>query len=379
MLFHSKHRLNILAITFSFYLSGLFYALGLNQYFSYPLIFASALSAANTFFMRSSFISSKPLFLLFLSVTLSLSVSSIYHSETELIVVALGFMSLIPIVNYLRLTITPSSFLLSLLAFFLLHCATLFISIIYSPFSLWGYFGIFRNPNTTGLFAASALMSFISLFISKLENLKNTKFLFLSQLVILLLIFIVVISSSRTSLIASFVGLLFYYLFYLSFNSYRFRNIFLILPSVIIFFVFIQSPLYQIAITDKFNYYFQHSDMLNGRDYIWRIALDNISFFGHGRLSTIADQVGESIYISILHQFGLLALLLLSICLLVSFFLPFYYYLRFRDSSLLPFFPIVFIFPFIGLTSSIFGMSPFFLWIMGISYFLNYKRPKLLL
>jgi hypothetical protein len=358
-IYYDKKLLLVSIIIILLNISGLFYALGLNEYFTYPVIIAALLSVINTPIRRVISVpknTPRAVFFLFL---ISLSLSVLYHLEGELLIQSFGIVLSYIIISFFRFALDLKKIIIILLISLFFHLTILIYSLIYSEFSLIAYTGVFRNPNSTGLFAATALMILLSL--DNLGGYINRSKIFVG----LFLIAIIIASSSRSSVIGSFFGIIAWMFAGKNILSYKVirRILFLFLFS----FFIINTPFFNDAISAKMYYYAGQSDILNNRQEIWDIALNDMSFFGSGRSLAVINGVGESIYISLLYQFGVPSVALFILAVLFSILYPFFAF----DKSIInihyALLPIVILFASVGFTSSIFGYSVYFLWLLVIS------------
>ena len=273
--------------------------------------------------------------------------------------------------------LTPLSFYNGLYWFFRLQLFSLLIGFSFLPVSYVSYYGIFRNPNTFGLVAAVALSIYISLQLLSFFNFNLYSVSIKSLFTIILLFLFVIISSSRAALFSSFISISLYILFSFIFaKGIIQKSVIFSLSFFGSIFLFSSKFFYQ-AILYKHFFYVDSSNILNHREKIWSIALDNIMLFGHGRSAALINDVGESIYIAILHQYGILGFCTFSFIILYSFLLPLIYPFKLGDYSSLSLLPMILVFPIIGFTSSIFGTSAFFLWSFCLAFLLTNKPPKI--
>ena len=356
----------VCTVTLALNLSGLFYAVGLNNYFAYPVIVSGFIAIAGTPKRSFQNVPKSLVFIALLMFAISLLFSCLYHLEIELFVTASGIFLSVFVANYLRSIFSIAILKLILQVSFLIHLFILLLCLISSDFALIGYIGFFRNSNSTGLYAATALVLLLS--IDQLNRVKSQHggsaalFFVLTALLLLL----VVISSSRSALIASTFGLVTW--FVTGKGTLGRRKLTIMATCIICAVVLIQSDLFYDAVLYKYYYYIDRDNVLNNRSDIWEIALSDIRLLGHGRLKTIEDGVGESIYFAILNQFGLLPLLLFLSVIVQSIFYPFYVRIRFGDNSLIVLLPVILLFVLQGVSASIFGYSIYFLWIISLAW-----------
>lgn len=354
---------------------GTFYVLrGMPEYFIYPVILASLIALIKTPVRGFLFYPKKIILGFFFLFAASLLLSSTYHLELALLITAFGIVSSLVILNYFRYVMSRELIIKSLEISLVFHVIILLICVAFSDFTLFVYYGIFRNPNATGLFAATALMILIS--VTRFVRYgKKTRILL--ALIGLFLTVIVIISSSRSALIGSLIGLI---VWIVSKNSiFHFQTwIKLGLFAIILFFI-ASSQLFYDAVIWKFLHYYETGNILNDREAIWSIVTEDMRLFGHGRLAAIEEGVGESIYVAVLHQFGIISVILFVALIGLSIISPVLMKRNHKTVSSMSLLPIILLFALQGMTASIFGCTIYFLWLIAIAYIVSepaYARAR---
>ncbi|MCX6723122.1 MAG: hypothetical protein NT094_03575 [Candidatus Staskawiczbacteria bacterium] len=359
---YSREKPYFTWIVFLLNLSSATYVLGYNQYFFYGVIGATFIALIRTPFSKIINISKNKLFVIFLIFILSLLLSCLYHIEGSLFFTAGGMLCTLLLINYFRIFLDKKILIRILKLYILIQFFLLILSIFLSEFRLIAYQGIFKNPNSTGLVASTGLLSLIPLF-HLTKNKLTTKLL--AFFVGCFFLFIVISTSSRTSVFISTLGIIFAPFLKGSLLSRKSLTILgLMLISLLIL---SQTDFFSNAIIYKFLYYAERGNNLNNRSDLWAIAFENPAFFGFGRQSAIDNDIGESIYVAVLYQFGVLSLLLFLLTVFFSI------YIQFKNKNALyndRFCLIVVTLGFAiqGITSSAFGSSLYWLWIFGIGY-----------
>ncbi len=183
-----------------------------------------------------------------------------------------------------------------------------FIGLNYSI--LYGYQGIFFNPNSFGIVVSTFLIVVISYFIpnsisKKTSNLSKLMFvsLIITTMILLLL------SNSRTSIIVVLVvGCLIILQMFREKNTISFKQkrrlvLILTIGLIIVVFTGVIEELFVNMFLEKFKN--NESDITNGRSLVWKEIIDNRRLFGNGRQFLLDLPIApHSTYFSILAQFG---------------------------------------------------------------------------
>lgn len=300
------------------------------------------------------------LLIIFFLFILSSLLSTLLNSDFELF---LGVLLLIYI--YISLVIGLPSLVYKIgkngqdiLAFSLLigHIPVIIIPIIIYGFENRSYVGIFYNPNSFGTVVVTLFIIALSKVLFNLEKYiigeKNKKwefifFLFLS----ILMLWLTVISSSRTSFLAAAILIVISFLFLINQiivhkkiklkQAIRFSKLvfFIVLIMIGIFFYTSFSDIFYESIVNKFIR--KSSDLLDGRLSIWIVTIKEAELFGHGREYFSKFGLGaHNTFISILGQYGIIAVISFLIFLFKLIIEAFNYTKTNNDYKYLPFFAV---------------------------------------
>lgn len=362
----SKEKFYFTLIAILLNLSSAAYATGYTQYFPYGVLGATLIALIRTPFSKFLFIPRNKLFTFFGVFVISLILSALFHLESSLFLTLGGMLCSFGLINYFRVGLNKRTLIHVLKIYIFIQLFLIVLSIFNSGFSIVSFKGIFRNSNSMGLIASTGLLSMITLLYLKKYN-------FLKKVISFGLIFffliITIASSSRTSFIVSLMGILFAP--FLSGNLFSKKKVVFFIILVLLLYIFMQTDFFYDAIFYKFKLYAEAGDNLNERGDVWEIALSNPTIFGYGRNMAVENHVGESIYIAVLFQFGLVSLGFLVLLIFLSVYsqLPrkktIFQELR---STLIV---ITLGFALQGFTTSVFGASIYWLWIFGIGFSIN--------
>jgi len=132
--------------------------------------------------------------------------------------------------------------------------------------------------------------------------------------------------------------------------------------------IFMQTDFFYDSIYYKFKFYAETGDVLNERGDVWEIALSNPAIFGYGRNMAVENHVGESIYIAVLFQFGLICLAFLLLVIFLSIYSQLPKKKNLFQESRSTLICISLGFALQGFAASVFGASIYWLWIFGIGF-----------
>lgn len=196
--------------------------------------------------------------------------------------------------------------------------------------------GIFYNPNSMGLTAATVYVIILTYLLANLEQelIQNGKFLTAKNLFITMLcmfLFLVTVGSeSRTSsvTIAVATALAVVVILFKGLTSKRykstFKSIFATLLMPFILFLVYNFPPLKTYLYNNILYKFEaraaSDNMLSTRDIAWQKTINDATMFGNGR-EYFDQQVGiqaHNTFISFLGQYGWITLILFILFLLVS-------------------------------------------------------------
>jgi hypothetical protein len=349
--------------------SALAYALGVTRYFPYPVTLATVIALLKTPPRSLVRYPTHPLFVFFVLFTLGLLFSCLYQLEMALLVTAMGIITSLIVLIYLRAVMTKPLMIRILELTLAYHIVVLAISLSRSPFAFVAYQGIFRNPNVIGCYAGTALMVILAL--TRLKRYKLTLRIGLGMVALLCAV-VIIVSSSRTAVLAAPLGVLVWMV--TGTSLWRLRTWLRVAAVSLVFLVVASTQFFYTAVLYKFVMYAESGDILNHRGEIWRLATGDITLFGHGRAATVEAGVGESIYIAVLHEFGAVSLALFLIVVALSIISPLTVWRRNNEASARFLLPIILFFVIQGITGSIFGLSVYFLWIVSIAYALSDAR-----
>lgn len=174
------------------------------------------------------------------------------------------------------------------------------------------YNGLFGNPNSLGIFAATIFIVSISFVILRLHD-SNVKTAFSGLLVSFFSFLLVTISGSRTSFVGIILVLIIvlvsYIISLIKKNGITKKQLFkmllfIFIISMIIYYIF-NSSIYVIIesnIIEKFQR--RSGNITSNRNRIWKIVIENSTFFGHesGYIETLLN--GLSAHNTFLYQTG---------------------------------------------------------------------------
>jgi hypothetical protein len=340
-------------------LAGFFYARGLTSYFAYPVSIAAIIAIAKTPVRGWIVTSTRSVWVLLIVFTASLLAACVYHIEPALWVTAFGMVTSLLIANYLRSVLDPETLIAALEVTLAFHLVLFAISLATTPFRLFEYRGIFRNPNSLGVCAVTAVVTILALLRLKRYSTRARAGLIVALFACLLL---TVMSSSRTSVGVAALALLSWAL--LGRPVLHARTWLIWLSIAVLVIVVVRSQFFYSAVLVKTLIYAKRGDVLNGRLDVWAPALD-VRWLGHGRAAALETGIAESIFVAVLYEFGVLSVAALVALVIASLVTPLTRQLR---RATLPLFPIVMCFALQGLSGSMFGYSTYFLWLLSIAY-----------
>jgi hypothetical protein len=359
----SREKHYFTAIVILLNLSSAAYATANNQYFPYGVLGATLIAFARTPPSKFLFIPKNKLFFLFGIFVISLILSSLYHLEVSLFLTLGGMLCSFLLINYFRVCLNKQMLVHVLKVYTFIQLFLIVYSISKSGFSVIYFQGVFRNPNTMGLIASTGLLSLIPLlYLEKWKLFKKIIIVFL----ILFFLIVTIASSSRTSFIVSLMGLLLAP--FLDGNLFSKQKIRFFIILIFLLGIFMQTDFFYDSIYYKFKFYAETGDVLNERGDVWEIAFVNPAIFGYGRNMALENHVGESIYISVLFQFGLICLASLLLVIILSIYSQLPKKKNLYQESRSTLICISLGFALHGFAASVFGASIYWLWIFGIGF-----------
>lgn len=279
----------------------------------------------NIVYLRKLVISLEVLDFFYIIFILSLLFSYLLNFEKSSFISFLGIMILYIFSRYIAPLnlITYRSVLRNIHTIIILPY---FIVILYSiftyPILFERYSGIFSNPNGQGSTAATIAGIIMAILVYDLKKNSNKKKILIEVFLLFITIVLVLISTSRTAIITVLILLI----VFMSLHFYRILNlrkiitsiIAMLFTSLILYFIFNFTEVGN-SISSLF-YKFQSRDLFSNRNEIWSYVYSNFKFFGNGESDLIA---AHNTFLSILHQYGLIAFLSLSVYHLLALFYSF--------------------------------------------------------
>lgn len=278
-------------------------------------------------------------FLVLLTVfyAFTLTLSSLFNSDLELILNAFTFLimcfsTMVVICSYFKDSIGRFVVITLLLS----HSPLILIPMI-NGIDTFPYKGIFDNPNAFGLVATTIFAVFLATLLKNLEKTlfykaKPSKVKVLAYFLLTVLSFLlVVISASRTSFLACLISLAIG-LFFIILISIKHKLILSLFFKTLLgipllgglYFViniFIPVRIYiEDIILNKFTR--KSDDILSGRGYVWKQTMADARAFGFGE-GYFEDSFGigaHNTFIYILGVYGWLATIIFLMLILVAFY-----------------------------------------------------------
>ena len=270
----------------------------------------------------------------------------------------MGMLCSYVLLNYFRITLVKPIVIHVLKLYILLQFLQILISIYYFGFTILSFTGFFRNSNSMGLVSLTSIASIVAL-LNIIGIQKQIKYIFL----IIFFLITCIASSSRT---ASMISI----------NFFSIKRFFYFLNILLALFLFSNTSFFKDSIIYKFEYYADQGDSLNERSDVWDIAFKNINLIGNGRELALDYHLGESIYVSLMFQFGLISLFIFILLLINSIIIQFPYLKGSNSLIRFSFLPITLAFVLEGFTTSVFGSSIYWLWIFGLGYCILEKNKS---
>jgi hypothetical protein len=258
---------------------------------------------------------------------------------------------------------------------FMANMLYILISYITTPVSELPYLGVMANPNGFGQLSAIAVISGYFIIVTLPEKRILTKLIILAA--IILSVISVLISFSRTSfIIIVIISLIITIDFIIKRNLKPF--IVFLLVGIVSWFTPIKDMFIN-GLMEKFSQAYISGSVLNGRMETWLMVIEDSSLFGNDRV--YFDQFFEGAHnsiINILGVYGVIPALLLTVFLILTFFLAVKHSIR-NNQDPLGIFPLVIIVTFIlySMTEVMFGLvgtgiSVAFYHVVGLLLFSKY-------
>ena len=288
---------------------------------------------------------------LFLVFAFSILLSFIFHPELSILVSFFG-LALIYFASKLMVDVFLSQdnyagFKSILDIFILFQVAFLFVSFIARrPNFVYGYEGLFSNPNGLGGFCSLLFSISLGNFLLNVSSNHKKKRLF--SLFYIFSIFVAVLflllSRSRTAIITTaicaFVGF-FCYLFSNKFTASKLlKTICFIAFLLVVLFILFQTPVFKNAFENfvsKIELSEAKEDVTSGRSAIWKLIFSRLSFFGNGEISQLS---AHNTFFSMLDQYGFLAFILLCF-IVITGIVKSLMYIKYEFQSQVRFIPIM--------------------------------------
>lgn len=358
---YKKHKKYYTLIVLFLNFSSTAYATAYNYLFPLGVMLATIVSLIAIPKLNHNKLSKNILSIFFILFILSLFLSTLFHFEISLFLTFFGMTCSFLLFNYFRTSLTKDLLIHVLVLYIFIHFLLIMISILLNGFQLLSFTGIFRNSNSMGLVSLTAIACIISLL--NIIGIKSNKIYII--LIILFLITCVASSSRTASLISLIIIFISPFLNGIYFSKKTVFSLFLSLSAIIII---LNTSFFSESIIMKFQKYADQGDVLNERNEVWDVAFKNINLFGNGRDAALENHLGESIFISLMFQFGLLSLFIFVLLIIFTILLQFpkknTRLVIYRFSLL----PISISFILEGLTTSVFGSSIYWLWIFGLGF-----------
>lgn len=278
------------------------------------LLIVNILLTCRIIYKKSFKIKNKVLFFLFLFAFIFMLFSSFYNFSIELFLGVLNFL-------FCFLFFSLHQYNGKVYEVFDFPIKALFITTtllnVIINFS-FPFQGVFSNPNSLGGLYATISIIASGVFVDKFKDKDKTDWILL-----ILLIFSPIfslLSNSRISFVLSLISLIFVVFFRfggwifienkkLYFNFKKIISLVLVVISLL-FFIMVNFRYISDIFLQKFLIKLENDNFSAGRSEIWKVILENQTFFGHGRNSIHLENIGlaaHNTFMSILDQFGFLS------------------------------------------------------------------------
>ena len=195
------------------------------------------------------------------------------------------------------------------------HAALICVSLAADPAIHFRYLGLFCDPNQLGYASMMAIIVGLALLPRKLAAFRNSwRAVCLIVALVVAAFFLICVSSHRTSLLTLLICL--------AVSLARFRRIRAISLTVLLAMIVSICVLVMLSgqaaemvtqIINKNSTAIDKGTLLDGRENIWRLAVQDITLFGHGRRYFIEATNGLGAHNSFLHVLGTRGLLAAAI------------------------------------------------------------------
>lgn len=288
----------------------------------YPLLFLGVLSSLFFLRKRDFFVLKKSKISILIFILLCLSFfSSIVDVNVNLMIKALSLFFVlfyfsiqigkIPIGVYTKLGIfVISIFIISLCT--IVGCLSQGVPAMESI--LFGYSGIFGNPNGLGItMTLSAVVSGCLLVSYFFEKGFKGRMIILYGFVFVLSFIFVIMSASRTSLFGVLLPLTYVFFREIFSNFIRIKNITLVIIflaiAVLFSYYIFSSDIFQMIIVSKFEKKIEGDEMLSDRDFFWSLAINYSKIIGSNTVySETTSTSPHNTFLSFLIYYGYLFL-----------------------------------------------------------------------
>jgi O-antigen ligase len=201
------------------------------------------------------------------------------------------------------------------------HATLICVSLAADPSLHFRYLGLFGDPNQLGYASIMAILAALALLPAKLAVFRDSwRTVCLITALIVVSFFLICVSSHRTSLLTLVMCL--------AISLARFRRLRVIGLGVLLSIVVSMCAVVMLSeratqvvaqMILKNSTAFEKGTLLDGRENIWRLAVQDIRLFGHGRRYFIDSTNGLGAHNSFLHILGtrglLAAIALVGICI----------------------------------------------------------------
>ena len=200
------------------------------------------------------------------------------------------------------------------------HAAIIATSLAYDPALHFRYLGLLGDPNQLGMLSLMAGILVIFAIPPALQRLpRQAGSVLLLTTVLMATISLIILSSHRTSILTIAACLI---ISVGRFRRMRVKGLTILIPCILAIGGFVASSdegrqvLEQLI--EKNSSAIDRGELLSGREGIWRLALENINMFGHGKQFFTDNTNGLGAHNSLLHILGtrglLAAVMLVVLC-----------------------------------------------------------------